>query len=152
MIALNNTVISSLEQQAKITLDKRNSIEQSIAETRLRLNEKIGEHEREQLEEFLKTQEDALAEANSNLAEAVSAQIEAIQEKWTMVIEDIGEKFSKALGGAYGNLEYATEAFERQKKLSELYLQDFQKTYEVSKLLRDVSKSIDETDNVKYNN
>jgi hypothetical protein len=38
---------------------------------------------------------------------------------------------------------------ERQQTINEQYLNDYQKAYEITKLTRDINKSIDETDNLK---
>ena len=59
---------------------------------------------------------------------------------WIIII-----KFS----GSWGSIENMQKAFERQKKLSDLYLQDFERAYELSKLNRDISKAIDDTDNLR---
>ena len=53
------------------------------------------------------------------------------------------------MSGAFGSLEKLQEAFDRQKEIDDLYVDDYKKIYELTKLTRDINKSIDETDNIK---
>jgi dsDNA-specific endonuclease/ATPase MutS2 len=53
------------------------------------------------------------------------------------------------MAGTYGSLEELQKAFEQSNEVSERYVEDYKKIYELSKLNRDITNSIDETDNVK---
>jgi len=50
------------------------------------------------------------------------------------MIEDITDKFDEAMSGAFGSLDYLKEAFGRQSESGDLYLQDYDKLYELNKL------------------
>ena len=52
-------------------------------------------------------------------------------------------------GAFKGSLEELQQAFDQQQEISQLYVQDYKKIYELSKLTRDISTSIDQTDNLK---
>lgn len=41
------------------------------------------------------------------------------------------------------------DMYDKQKKIDDLYLDTYKKTYETNKLLRDINKSINDTDNIK---
>ena len=64
-------------------------------------------------------------------------------------LEDIADSFSEAMGGIFGSLENMREAFDRQMELSERYLQNFEKTYEISKLNRSIEEKLEKTDNLQ---
>jgi hypothetical protein len=53
------------------------------------------------------------------------------------------------MSGIYGSFEKMQEAYDQQKEISQRYVSNYQKIYELSKLNRDLNKSITETDSVK---
>jgi hypothetical protein len=53
------------------------------------------------------------------------------------------------MGGIYGSFSAMKDAYDKQKELNELYLDDYEKIYELSKLTRDITNSIDETDSIR---
>ena len=61
----------------------------------------------------------------------------------------IAEEFSKAVSGTFNTIEQMREAFDRQQEVSKRFLADYEKTYEISKLNRNIAKSIDNTKNIK---
>ena len=62
--------------------------------------------------------------------------------------ENAAEAFEKSITSFYGSLESFREAYDRMSEVEEDYLADYDKLYELSKLNRDISKSIDDTDNI----
>ena len=88
---------------------------------------------REATEEFMGDWETALQTAADAFAESV---------------EQIVETFSESVSGIYKNLDELQEAFDRQKETDERYLDTYEKTYEISKLNRQIAQSIDKTSNV----
>ena len=63
----------------------------------------------------------------------------------TGAIEDASDK----LAGQLGSLQELSDQFAKQGTLSSQYVADYERIYELSKLNRDINKSIDETQNVK---
>ena len=57
--------------------------------------------------------------------------------------------FEQSMTGAFGTLAKLQDAFDKEKELDDLYLDDYKQVYELTKLTRDISKSMDETDNIK---
>ena len=89
------------------------------------------------------------AEAVKRLAEKEEAALQAATEVFQQHLSNIVENFESAMSGAYKTLDNLQDAFERQKKLNELFVDDYQKIHDLSKLNRDIQKSLDATDNVK---
>jgi hypothetical protein len=58
--------------------------------------------------------------------------------------------FEDGIAGAnHKSLSDLSEDFEKQQEISERHLKDYEKIYELSKLSRNISKSLDSTDSVK---
>lgn len=86
-------------------------------------------------EDFMGSWEDTLNSINEQFANAVATTI---------------KRFSDTLAGPLaGSLEELQENFQRATTLEEAYLPDYEKIYELNKLNRDITNSIDETDNIR---
>ena len=59
------------------------------------------------------------------------------------------EDFSATIGGLAGSIDALKEKWEQAKTLEEEYVPEYEKVYQLTKLTRDINKSIDETRNVK---
>ena len=88
-------------------------------------------------------------DAVETLAEKEEAALEAATQVFQVHLTNIVEEFESAMSGAYKTLDNLQDAFDKQKKLNELYVDDYQKIHDLSKLGRDIQKSLDATDNVK---
>lgn len=118
--ALMNARANGLEEDAKLW-------EKTLEEMRVSLDEAE--------EDFMQSWEDALDGIRQQFEEAVGHAIETL---------------SDALAGPLmGSLDELQEAFDRQNTITERYLPDYEKIYELNKLNRDITNSIDETDNIK---
>ena len=84
--------------------------------------------------EFLQTWQDGLDAAQKALEDAVDASVES---------------YEKGLAPLFGSLESLRDAYDKQKEVDELYLQDYDRLYELSKLNRDLQAAIDDTNNIK---
>lgn len=87
--------------------------------------------------------------AVENLAQKEEEALEAATQVFQTHLTNIVEGFEKAMSGPYKTLDHLQDAFEKQKKLNDLYVDDYQKIHDLSKLGRDIQKSMDATDNVK---
>ncbi len=104
-------------------------------------NEEMARKWKAQMEEC----EDALMAAEEKTQEALQATAEAIKTAFKDTIAQIMDDLDSSLG----NVSYLQQQFDQAQELSEQYLDDYQKIYELSKLTRQVHKSMDETNNVK---
>jgi hypothetical protein len=92
--------------------------------------------------------EEQLADSESNFMDSWTAALETASEAFDNNMARISESYSKALGGVAGSLEQLTDQFEKQSELADYYLKDYEKTYEISKLNRQINQSIDDSDSV----
>jgi dsDNA-specific endonuclease/ATPase MutS2 len=59
------------------------------------------------------------------------------------------DSFEEAMTGVYGTYEKMQEAFNQQKEISDRYVSDYKQIYELSKLNRDITNSIDANSSVR---
>ena len=91
----------------------------------------------------------AVNETHESMLSSWQSALEAAQEQFAKTVEETVSIYESALSGLFKNLEDLQSAFEQQSEISERYIQDYTKIYELSKLTRNVTNSIDETDSVK---
>jgi hypothetical protein len=77
--------------------------------------------------------------------DAITSIADWYQLKMTGAIEDVGN----TLAGELESFDLLQDRFNKTKEIDELYIDDYAKIYELSKLNRDITNSIDETDNIK---
>lgn len=86
-----------------------------------------------------------LEEANLKIQEDLKALIELAQQLFEEAIEEASKKFKESLG----DLDQKKQDFDWYKEESEYYLQNYEKAYETNKLIRNITKSIDTSKNIK---
>ena len=100
------------------------------------------------MEEQLEELEDKVADATESWASSFESAIQVIQEAFTDAIQAAADKFDETMAGTYGNLEDLQDAYDKQKSLDDLTLDTYEKIYQLNKLNRDITNSIDDTDNI----
>ena len=95
------------------------------------------------LNEIQQNAEDAHEEMLSSWEEALSK----IVEQFEASVQTAVDAFNEAVY-QLGGIEALSKEFDRQKEMADMYLDDYQKIYELSKLNRDVNNSIDDTDSL----
>ena len=58
------------------------------------------------------------------------------------------EEFEDAISGIYGSLDAMKEAYDQNKVLREQYLEEYERIYELNKLNRDITNSMDDIDSI----
>lgn len=87
----------------------------------------------------------AAEEYVNSLQEALNQVAEQFSRKLNLIVDE----YNKKMGGIYGSLSNLRDAFNKQNELDNLYLDRYQQTYELSKLLRNINNSIDDTASIK---
>ena len=93
-----------------------------------------------------------MRQAEEELLSDTEAAIEAANEIFKSALEETIKSFSDTIAGLYGSMDELKDAFDKQKELNDIYVDDYKKIYELTKLSRDLSKSIDDTDSIKAKN
>lgn len=94
----------------------------------------------------------AVNEAENNLLSSWEDALSAANDLFQMSVETAIAAFEEGISGTYGSLDMLQDAYDKQKDLGDLYLDDYKQIYELSKLTRDINKSIDDTDNIASKN
>lgn len=100
------------------------------------------------MEEQLKELEDKVADSTETWASSFEEAISVIQDAFTDAIQAAADKFDETMAGTYGSLEKLQDTYDKQKTLDDLTLDTYEKIYQLNKLNRDITNSIDDTDNI----
>ena len=96
-------------------------------------------------EEQLQAIEDGMLESEQTFMDSWTGALEAAGEAFDAEVERILKKFDDAMGG----LEEKMDWFDKLQARNEIFYKDYEKTYEISKLNRQINESLDNTDSVK---
>lgn len=75
--------------------------------------------------------------------------LQKAKENTSAYIDDLMKSYESWISGVYGSVENMQDAFEKNREISERYVGDYEKVYELTKLNRDLEKRMDETSNLK---
>ena len=157
-LGLSDTFMATLNQSSidnainKVTATKKsyetmikaqNQAEQALEDAKARNDEasiKMWEENLQSITEEAQSAREEMLSAWEDALNGIAEQFEATVER---LIENFNDSIYK-LGG----LEGLSEDFSRKKETQDLYVSDYQKIYELSKLTRDINNKIDDTDNI----
>ena len=132
-------------------LDNLAKANNEIAQSTLKANREIYETNKTAYEqavaagidsEKLKELETQMLDSQQTYMDSWSSALEAAASEFESSVERIMEAHNKALG----DLNEKSQQFEKQQTLQDFFLKDYEKTYEISKLNRQIIQSIDSTD------
>lgn len=101
------------------------------------------------LDSQLNTYQEYYNEQEEAYINALQETIELIKENLEASLEDFSKEYQKGIAGAYGTFGALELAMEMDEETRNMVVAPYQKAYELSKLTRDIQKSVDETDNIK---
>lgn len=153
MESISQATVDQATNRVEATREKMLTIQDEIA----RAEEALADAKSKGLEEDVKLWEDTLKEMNDSLDEAEEEFLQSWEDALTAAAEAFEasmnraiSSFSDALAGPLlGSLEQLEEMFDRQNTIADRYLPDYEKIYELNKLNRDITNSIDDTDNIR---
>ena len=97
------------------------------------------------LEDSIKEAEDAVQEAHQDMLEATSNALDALEKQWEASLERISKEYAQAMTGM-GDISYFEDAYNRQKEMSDWYLDDYEKYYNLNKLVSRINKDLGSDD------
>lgn len=158
---VSNALLDSLNQasteqrinRVEATRTKRDTIAAEITTAEAALADaraKGLEEDAKLWEKTLEEMRDSLDEAEEDFMQSWEDALDGIRQQFEEAVGHAVETLSDALAGPLmGSMEELQDAFDRQNTVAERYLPDYEKIYELNKLNRDITNSIDETDNIK---
>lgn len=152
MKAYNDSIVS----QSVNTLEERRTKMETI-QSQLESSKKARDAAAAQgLEEDVKLwdktiqqQEEAYESAQEDFMDSWEESLQAARNAFDNNMKNSIEDFSATIGGLAGSIDALKEKWEQNKTLEEEYVPQYEKIYQLTKLTRDINKSIDETKNVK---
>lgn len=107
---------------------------------------------KEAWDEAVKHAEEKVRESEAVMFESWENALQAAAEAFEKAVETAVSAYEKSMSGIYGSFEAMQTTYDQQTTLNERYLSDYEKIYQLSKLNRQITNSIDETDNVRAKN
>ena len=153
MESISQATVDQATNRVEATREKMLTIQDEIA----RAEEALADAKSKGLEEDVKLWEDTLKEMNDSLDEAEEEFLQSWEDALTAAADAFEASMDRAIsafgdalaGPLLGSLEQLEEMFDRQNTIADRYLPDYEKIYELNKLNRDITNSIDETDNIR---
>lgn len=93
--------------------------------------------------------EDTLIDATSDFQDAWQNAVQTAADTFANSVDLIIEEFESSISGIYGTLSALQEHFDQQSEISDRYLENYEKTYEINKLNRKITQDIAKTTNTK---
>lgn len=100
-------------------------------------------------DESIKNMEDELQNAQEDFMSNWEDALQAARDAFDNNVDNMVDDFSTKVGGLTGSIAALQEKWDQSKTLEEEYVPQYEKIYQLTKLTRDINKSIDETKNVK---
>lgn len=98
--------------------------------------------------ETVKKLKQQVEESEQELADSWTEALQYAADAFERKINAAVETFEKSIAGANQSLSGLHKIYDRQKEIDKRYLEDYRQIYELSKLTRSITNSIDETDNL----
>ncbi|MBO7535890.1 MAG: hypothetical protein J6T34_01945, partial [Bacilli bacterium] len=126
----NNT--HALKSEMDFIAKSRESLEKEIESLRGK-NDAESQRILHQLEEQLKDVTDKYTETYESWLDSWEAELQAAADLYTETLENIVSNFEDSIAGAMGSMSELQEAFDRKKAIDDVYLDDYEKIYQLSK-------------------
>lgn len=95
-------------------------------------------------EEHLRTVEEEMQTAQDSMLSALESTLSMIADQFTAAMEDAADTFSKSFY-ASGGLEGLSNDYSLMREQADLMAEDYDKIYNLSKLTRNINKTLDDT-------
>lgn len=135
--------LSSTKKSYEVMIDAQSKAEQALEEAKARNDESSIKMWEENLQSITEEAESAREEMLSAWEEALNG----VAEQFETTVERVVDIFNKEVY-TLGGLEGLSEDFSNQQENADIMLDDYQKIYELSKLNRDINKSINDIDSL----
>lgn len=152
MNALNDLQVTGAQANLTIATNQLNQNKAILAEIQKNLEEareKGTETDIKYFEEALEQQEDIVRGLAEEWGSAYEDALKAAQDAFTNGVKLATEAFDKAVSGSIGSLDKLQDFYDKQTTLQDIFLPDYERIHDLSKLVRDVNNAINNTDNIK---
>lgn len=95
----------------------------------------------EALEDSIKEAEEAVIESHQSMLDATSEALSALESQWEATMERISKDFAQAMTGM-NDISYFEDLYNKQKEMSDWYLDDYEKYFNLNKLVSRINKNL----------
>ena len=152
MNALNDLQVTGAQANLTIATNQLNQNKAILAEIQKNLEEareRGTEADIKHFEEALEQQEDIVRGLAEEWASAYEDALKSAQDAFTNGVKLATEAFDKAVSGSIGSLDKLQDFYDKQTTLQDIFLPDYERIHDLSKLARDINNAINTTDNLK---
>lgn len=152
MKAYNDSIVSQSVNTLEERRTKMETIQSQLESSKKARDEAAAKGLEEDVKLWDKTiqqQEEAYESAQEDFMDSWEESLQAARNAFDNNMKNSIEDFSATIGGLAGSIDALKEKWEQAKTLEEEYVPEYEKVYQLTKLTRDINKSIDETKNVK---
>ena len=132
-------------KNAKTQYDKNVEM---LNEAKIGLANATTEKEKKKWEESIELYEEQVRQSEQDWLSALSNGLEMSAQRREKAVDIAIEEFLEATTG-YKSMDELQQIYDQQKELRDLYVADYEKAYSLSKLSRELEKSINDTDSIR---
>lgn len=139
----------SAVKASKATLDMN---KKALADTEAEfasIQDNLSEEDKKRWEETIDTMKEKVREGESELQASFETSLQTAADAFASAVEDATNALKDAMAGMAGSADDMARHFEQQEEITGRFLEDYEKAYQLSKLNRDITNSIDTTDSIK---
>lgn len=135
----------ALQDQLDFQLSAVKRYEEAIAE--LEADNRYGEHDDtiKEFKEQLKEAQQAYESTQESWLSSWESTVQAAADIYEAELNQILEDFNKSVAGLMGSLDKLSERYSRIQATQSIYVEDYEKIYQLSKLTRDINNSLDDS-------
>lgn len=142
-----STQMKVANNQAKIATEQREMAKRNLEEIKSKEAEMTNEVGQKAYQEALAKAQEAYDEANTNWYESLENALQKAADAYQARIEQISKTFEKSVSGIAGTLSEESSQFDIISEINSQFLDEFEKSYEISKLNRQINQSISKMSN-----
>ena len=146
---LNQMTVSMSQNSLKTAKAQLEANKSNLQKAREELMQATNETERKRWQQIIDDLEVRVREGEETILSSWQDALQATTDAFEDALERIGQAFEDAAAGIYESLDALQSAYDQRTQISERYVADYTKIYELSKLTRDITKSMDESDSIR---
>lgn len=144
---LNTGLLNNTKNSLTAAKDYLDTLEQAAAQTKWLLKNETDTDLKKQYQEELDEIEGMIRDTQENILSYWETALQMAQDMFDQAMEQSLQDYERSFAGMYVSLDRWGEAYDRRKEIQQQYVEDYEKYYQLSKLDRDINKSIDELAN-----
>ena len=146
---MNQTNVEVARQSLESSRISLESNKQALAEAQQKYIEATTEEDKKFWQDTIDTIQKEVEQGEEEFLSKWQASLQAAVDSYADAVSFVMETFEEAISGIAGSFDELQNKYSQQKTINDRYLDDYEKIYNLSKLTRDITKSIDETDSLK---